>query len=213
MSTEPNSTQTRAAYENPQVVAGYMAEHAVHPKMLKAAEAFAQTLPGKRIIDVGCGPGHDSWHFAKLGFEVTGIDLSLEMIKAAKGLGEVDNAPNFLVGDMTKLGKLFADGSFDGAWVCASLLHIPRKLVPKVLSGLKRTVVNGGKIYIGVKKGDGERLLAEEKYGMPMERLFVYWQSDDFRQVCEQAGLEVIRVEEQVGKETTWLNFYLENKK
>ena len=41
-------------------------------------------LRPKNILDVGCGTGTHAYHLSKLGFSVTGVDLSSEMIKKAK---------------------------------------------------------------------------------------------------------------------------------
>jgi SAM-dependent methyltransferase len=206
-------SKTKATYENPDVVDGYVETHFENPKMLRAVEKFAKTLTGKRVVDVGCGPGHDTWHFAKLGFDATGIDLSNEMIKRAKTLRKVENPPKFIVGDMLELEEAFSENSFDGAWACASLLHIPKSKVQQVLSGLRKIVSDGGKVYIGVKKGEGEKVVAEDKYGVPMERKFTYWQEDELRSILKEAGFKVERVDTGEGGETTWLNFFLENKK
>lgn len=58
---------------------------------------FLQPLPGSRIVDVACGRGRHSCILAKMGFEVTGFDLSFESIDYAKqfvrrdSFGESDN--------------------------------------------------------------------------------------------------------------------------
>ena len=114
---------------------------------------------------------------------------------------------------MTELDELFKQDSFDGAWLCASLLHIPRKLVPKVLSGLRKIVTNHGKIYIGVKKGEGEQLKVDTNYGVEAKLYFVYWQKDNFRQILKDSGFVIEKFDQQTRNETTWLNFYLENRK
>ena len=95
MSENVNLTKTKNTYEDPCLVTGYAQKHSYNPKMQQAVEKFAKTLTGKRIVDVGCGPGHDSWHFARLGFEVTGVDLSSEMIKVAKSLETAKNLQLF----------------------------------------------------------------------------------------------------------------------
>jgi len=40
--------------------------------------------PGSRILDVGCGSGWLSEYFARLGYEVTGIDISDDLIRMAR---------------------------------------------------------------------------------------------------------------------------------
>jgi SAM-dependent methyltransferase len=60
----------------------------------KEAESFIDNLlirlqppKGSSLLDVGCGTGRHSRYLAKQGFNVTGIDLSLNSIRQAKKLG------------------------------------------------------------------------------------------------------------------------------
>jgi SAM-dependent methyltransferase len=69
------------------------------------AENFIQKLvthlrlkPGSRLLDAGCGRGRHSKVFAKMGFDVTGIDLSPASIEYAKQF-EKDNL-QFFIHDM-----------------------------------------------------------------------------------------------------------------
>lgn len=65
-----------------------------------------------KILDVGCGSGFFSILLAKLGHEVTGTDLTPEMIVNSKQLAKEENVScRFLVMDAEKLE--FEDGSFD----------------------------------------------------------------------------------------------------
>ena len=58
---------------------------------------FLQPKPGARMVDIACGRGRHSRMLAKLGFDVTGFDLSFESIDYAKefvrkdSIGESDN--------------------------------------------------------------------------------------------------------------------------
>ncbi len=45
---------------------------------------YLQPLPGSRMLDVACGKGRHSRILAAMGFHVTGIDLSVSSIEAAK---------------------------------------------------------------------------------------------------------------------------------
>ncbi len=70
------------------------------PKTIKKSTAWIAELvgggsdggAGKRLIDLGCGPGLYCAEFSKLGFEVTGVDFSKHSIsyarKAAKEKGQ-----------------------------------------------------------------------------------------------------------------------------
>ena len=48
-------------------------------------EKFIAMLPSApKVLDVGCGPGRDAGIFFQKGVQVTGVDLSKELIKIAK---------------------------------------------------------------------------------------------------------------------------------
>lgn len=57
--------------------------HAVNPLRLQFINAHGGPLQGKRIVDVGCGGGILSEGLAHMGAEVTGIDLSEELLDVA----------------------------------------------------------------------------------------------------------------------------------
>jgi ubiquinone/menaquinone biosynthesis C-methylase UbiE len=61
--------------------------------------------PEMKILDVGCGTGRHAINLATKGYKnITGIDLSLTMISAAKKVAREKNAPvDFRVGDAREL--------------------------------------------------------------------------------------------------------------
>jgi len=59
--------------------------------------------------------------FESQGLTVTGIDLSTGVLAYARG----QVRGNLLAMNMTHLG--FRTAHFDGAWCCASLLHVPKR--------------------------------------------------------------------------------------
>jgi len=68
--------------------------------------------PGRRAIDVGTGTGQFAVYLAKLGFRVTGIDISEKMIQKAREHAERCNLDiDFQLQDAENL--LFRDSTFD----------------------------------------------------------------------------------------------------
>ena len=77
-------------------------------------DAF-ELVPGRRVLDVGCGPGRHALALARRGIEVVGIDLSPDFIDLAIASGAAESLPaRFHVADVRSLAF---DGEFD-AVVC-----------------------------------------------------------------------------------------------
>lgn len=58
----------------------------------EAAAVMARLVPSSApvCLDLGCGPGILARHIAHLGFDVTGVDFSLEMVEHARSLNTKD---------------------------------------------------------------------------------------------------------------------------
>jgi ubiquinone/menaquinone biosynthesis C-methylase UbiE len=95
-------------------VAGAYAVSAVHASGADLARLVdaAQLQGGERVLDLGCGAGHTAIAFAARGAEVTGLDLTPEMVGVATDLAKQRGLTNvrFEVGDVAALP--FADGTF-----------------------------------------------------------------------------------------------------
>jgi len=79
--------------------------------------------PGsKRVLDLGCGTGRHDFELAKFGYEITGVDISEEMLVSARSriasLNPVASSLTFLPGDIRTVRL---NETFD---VVASLFHV-----------------------------------------------------------------------------------------
>ncbi len=159
---------------------------------------FSQSLPaGAKVADIGCGPGRDTGQFIQRGFWTTGIDYSSGMLQEA-----MRRAPApYLQGDMRTLP--FTAEAFNGAWVCASMLHIPRNEVPGVLAGIWRILKPGGTIYLALKEGQGE--LWDSRKG---QRFFTFFQEGEIRVLLENAGFEIFEMVVNPGERANWINVF-----
>ncbi len=98
-------------------------------------------LPGRRLLDVGCGGGFLSEEVARSGFEVSGIDPSANCIEAAREhAGRTGLAIDYRVGRGEALP--FADGSFDIVAACDVLEHVDD--LGLVIAEVARTLAAGG---------------------------------------------------------------------
>lgn len=57
---------------------------------------------GQRVLDAGCGYGRISWSLARMGIDVTGVDINPMLIQQARGIrsSEETDTPEFVVSDL-----------------------------------------------------------------------------------------------------------------
>lgn len=169
------------------------------------SDAFASLLaPGALVLDGGCGPGIKSAYLLRRGLRVVGIDFAPRMIEIAR-----EQAPSgdFRVLDLSEIHHL--SETFDGIYLQAALLHIPRQEVPGILDACTAKLHPGGVLYIAVKEKKVDRpdeeIRQEDDYGSPYERFFSYFTADELKAGLVERGYQ-IRYEtiHQAGK-TRWI--------
>ena len=159
---------------------------------------------GRKILDLGCGSGIQSKKLSRAGLKVTGFDLSQRMINQAK-----KRAPKakFIAGDMTKMD--FPEESLDGVFAQASLLHIPKKLIPKVLKSIHKILKTNGVLYLALKEGIGEKVVEEERLGRVVRRFFSFFTKEEIEDYLQGIGFKVLEIKRFVSKSPTiWLYIF-----
>lgn len=152
-----------------------------------------------RILDAGCGPGRDLKFFSDVGFGVVGIDSSSAMVELATKFAGVPC-------HRMRMEDVEYHETFDGVWCCAALLHIPKAYIPRTLRRFCSALKPKGALYVAVKKGAGEELLADGRY-------FAAYEMDEFARIIrDAASFEVVEAWEtadaSVARDTVrWLNF------
>ncbi|XP_050216695.1 phosphomethylethanolamine N-methyltransferase isoform X3 [Mercurialis annua] len=102
--------------------------------------------PGQKVLDVGCGIGGGDFYMAEnFDVEVTGIDLSVNMISFAleHAIG-LKCAVEFEVADCTT--KTYPDNTFDVIYSRDTILHIQDK--PALFRSFYKWLKPGGKVLI-----------------------------------------------------------------
>ena len=87
--------------------------------------AFIGDLAGRRVLDAGCGEGHNTRILARRGARMTGVDLSSKMIELAEE--EERREPlgiRYVNTSYAELG-MFADASFDAVVSFMALMDGP----------------------------------------------------------------------------------------
>ena len=158
------------------------------------------------ILDLGCGSGRDTKAFIDAGYRVSAVDGSAEICLAASEYTGIDvKCMDFF--------DIRAVEAYDGIWACASVLHVEKGRIPKLLEVLYRALKKGGVLYLSFKYGDHDGFrdgrhftdLNENGFSELLDSL--YRESvtrDEFELVDEWKSEDVRR-----GKNVEWLNVIL----
>ncbi|MEL7565708.1 MAG: class I SAM-dependent methyltransferase [Dehalobacterium sp.] len=143
-----------------------------------------------RILDLGCGPGHESMRLNLAGADVVGIDFSEECIRIAKSRNP---QCYFEVLDIRELDNRI--GYFHGVFACASLIHIDPQTMPKVINRIRNILINPGLVELIVQDGEGikESMSLLEVDGQKLQRTVFCYTKDILKDMAEQAGLKFVR--------------------
>jgi SAM-dependent methyltransferase len=126
------------------------------------------------ILDFGCGPGRDLRAFTDLGHVVVGLEGSDEFALMAREQGFQVWKQNFLELELP-------DSRFDGVFANASLFHVPRQELSRVLLELKATLKPGGVLFSSNPHGDNSEGWSNGRYG-------AYHDHDTWRSFMTDAG-------------------------
>lgn len=184
-------------------------DHSTDDWWHESTNKFVSLLkPGNSVLDIGCGGGTKSKYLINKGLKVLGIDFSENLLEIAKR--EVPEG-KFIVMDLHDIDKL--EESFDGIFMQAVLLHIPKKEVEGILKKAVQKLNPEGYLYIAVKEkiegGADEEMKVDNDYGYEYERFFSYFTLSDFETYFKNVGLEmiykVVKPPSKTARKSSWM--------
>jgi SAM-dependent methyltransferase len=171
------SSRTLAHYEqSAEAFRAGTADHDVSQNR-DALLAAIEGAPPFRLLDLGCGPGRDLAAFRALGHEAVGLDgcaRFVDMARSATGCEVLHQ--DFLALDLPP-------ARFDGVFANASLFHVPRRELPRVLGELRIALAPRGVLFVSNPRGHDEEGWHGDRYG-------AYYTLETWRGLVTAAGFE-----------------------
>lgn len=121
-------------------------DHDVSQNIAALLEAL-EGPPPLRILDLGCGPGRDLVAFTRLGHVAIGLEGSGALAAMARAHSGCE------VWQQDFLRFELPPASFDGVFANASLQHVPRQELPRVLVELHAALKPRGVLFSSVPHG------------------------------------------------------------
>jgi SAM-dependent methyltransferase len=176
---------TLASYEAG--AAEYAAHSADRAALARLHERFAELVGTNRLVlDLGSGPAHDAAELARQGLRAIACDPTRGLLAS----GDHPELTGKLLQADARMIPL-ANGSLDGIWACASLLHLPKHQVPVALSEAHRVLRSGGVLFTSMQHGIGEFVPYDPGFGLPLRQYFFYGE-DEWGQLVTGAGFEIV---------------------
>jgi SAM-dependent methyltransferase len=112
-----------------------------------------------RLLDFGCGPGRDLLAFRSLGHEAIGLEGSAPFVVMAREYSGCE------VWEQNFLELKLPAAYFDGIFANASLFHVPRQALPRVLSELHAALKPDGVLFASNPRGNNDEGWNRGRYG------------------------------------------------
>ncbi len=152
---------------------------------------FTDADTKSKILDVATGTGKQAYAFAKKGYQVTGIDLSEDMLKVANKNNEYKNV-RFEVADATKLP--FKNHCFDVSCISFALHDMPLSIREKVIKEMVRVTESKGIIMIidyDLPKKYLKRFLIYHFINSFDSKYYPDFIKSDFEGMIKKSGIEI----------------------
>lgn len=142
---------------------------------IEALLRHIEAAPPFSILDFGCGPGRDLLDFSGRGHCPIGLEGAPALARMARQHSGCEVwEQDFLCLDLPP-------AHFHGIFANASLFHVPRGELPRVLRELNASLSPGGVLFSSNPRGDNQEAVNGERYG-------AYYDFDTWTECLSGAG-------------------------
>jgi len=210
--------QFRNTYEDPRRAAAYDELElggTYHLAFRDLPRLLSTAVSGRRAVDFGCGTGRSTRFLQRHGFQTVGLDISAEMVAIARRRDPEGEYRVIVDGEFDALPV----GAYDLVLAAFTFDNIPtRERKVHLLQGLGRLLATEGRIVLIVSTPEmythewatfttkdypanktarcGDIVLIVTKdYSDARPVADIFWPHENYLEVFEEAGLEVVTVE------------------
>ncbi|MDW0112317.1 class I SAM-dependent methyltransferase [Sporosarcina saromensis] len=137
-------------------------------------------LNGKKVLDVGCGTGLLSVKLAQKGAEVTGIDLSNDMLEVARNRA-IDSSLSIEFNQLP-MQQIAGNPSFDAAVIAIDSLNYvcTEEEVLQTFKGIYSVLKNGGTLLFDVHSTfKMDTIFLEGPFTFDNEKIAYIWETEE----------------------------------
>lgn len=161
-------------------------------RIQRHALELLKTVPGQRVLDLGCGPGDGAVALAQKGVVAIGLDYSQGMLDTARKERLVEG--RLTRGDAGRLP--FKDGAFDKIVCTNSFHHYPDHVAS--LREMRRVLKPGGLLVLVDPRQDNIfgrmaiELVEEKVFGLKEVRIFTV---EKWHALLREAGFSYAKID------------------
>jgi ubiquinone/menaquinone biosynthesis C-methylase UbiE len=153
------------------------------------------------LLEIGSGSGREASDWMRMGYEYTGIDTSIVLLKIAQ-----QNEPAGRYFHTSIYEMPFAPSSFDAFSSWAMLPHIPKERIGIALDAIRRVLKAGALGFVAMREGE------EEKQESETGRWFSYYLQDEFKEILKTHGFDIVHKGRKPSRaDLVWLTFFVRN--
>ncbi len=167
-------------------------EHEKKPKDQEILHRFSQIVGDKRPVwDFGCGPGQTTRYLKSLGMDISGLDLSEQMIVQARAISP---DLHFQKGNILKLN--FEAHSIAAVVSFYTIVHFTKEQVRNSFHEVFRVLKPGGIFLFTYHIGENT-IRVDEFLGKEIDIDFMFFTTDFIVKCLDECGFEKIETIER----------------